>query len=68
MVNTSICIGASKIHLSSSGGLGCCSFKSDGSVVVGSMFIVGSIDCWGSELNPCFVMQYFVSFLVLQLS
>ena len=33
----------------------------DGSVVVGSLFIVTPIVCVGSVLGPCFVIQYFMS-------
>ena len=39
-----------------------------GSVVVDSLLIVAPIVCGGSGFSPCFVMQYFVPFLVLQLS
>ena len=48
--------------------LGCCLFCGDGSVVVDSSFIVAPIVCKGSVFGPSFVMQYLVSFLVLQSS
>ena len=35
-----------------------------GSVVVDSLFIVAPIVCGGSVFGSCFVMQYFVYFLV----
>ena len=35
-----------------------------GSVVVDSLFIVTPIVCGGSVFGSCFVIQYFVSFLV----
>ena len=37
-----------------------------GSVVVDSLFNVAPIVNGGSAFGPCFVMQYLVSFLVLQ--
>ena len=36
--------------------------------VVLLLFVVAPIDCGGLVIAPCFVLQYFVSFLVLQLS
>ena len=47
-------------------GLSCCPFKRCGSVV-DSLFIVALIVCGSSLFGPCFVMQYLVSLLVLQL-
>ena len=38
------------------------------SVVVYSLYIIAPIVCVGFVLGPCIVMQYFVSFLGLQLS
>ena len=38
------------------------------SVAAGLLFIVASIACVGSIFGPCFVMQYYVSFLVFQSS
>ena len=48
-------------------GFGCCQFLGGGSFVVDSLLIVATIILWGI-LDPCFVVHYFVSFLVLQLS
>ena len=38
------------------------------SAVIYSVLLVASMVCWGLVLGPCFVLQYFVSFLVLQSS
>ena len=48
--------------------IGCYSFEGGGSVVVDYLFIVAPIVCGGSVFAPCFIMQYFVSFLVLKSS
>ena len=40
--------------------------KGDGYVVVDSFSIVAHIVCWGFVFYPCFIMQYLVSFLVLE--
>ena len=40
--------------------------KVGGSVVVESLFIDAPIVCGGTVFGPCFVMQYLVSYLVLQ--
>ena len=37
-------------------------------MVVDLLFNLAPIVCEGSVFRPCFVMQYFVSFLVLQSS
>ena len=42
--------------------------KGGGSAVVNQLFIVARIVCGGSMLGLCFVLQYLVSFLVLQSS
>ena len=54
----------------SPGSFGCCPFLSGCSVVVDSLFIVCMYHClWVFVcFGPCFVMQYFVSFLALQSS
>ena len=50
------------------GGLGCCPFYGDGSVVVDSLFYVHvhvlPIGCGGFCVCLCFVVHYIVSFLV----
>ena len=46
----------------------CCLLKGDGYVVVDSLFVVAAIVCLGLVFGPCFVMQYLVSFLMLQSS
>ena len=38
------------------------------SAVVYSLFVVTPVACGGLLLGPCFVLEYFVSFLVLQSS
>ena len=50
------------------GGYGCCPFKGDSSVFVYSLFYVPPIASGGSIFGPCFVMHYFMSFVVLQSS
>ena len=40
--------------------------KQGGYAVVYSLFVVAPIVCEGFVLCPCFALQYFVSFLVLQ--
>ena len=46
--------------------IGCCPFKGDSSFVVDSLFYVATIVCRGSVFGHCSVMQYLVSFLILQ--
>ena len=44
--------------------LGCRPFYGGGyNVVVDALFIAAPIVCGGSVFGPCFVIQYFVSFL-----
>ena len=49
-------------------GFGCCPFQGCGPVVVGSLFIVAPTVCGIFVFDPCFVVQYLVSVLVLQSS
>ena len=49
-----------------SGGLGCCPFWGGGSVVGDLLFGVLRNGCGGSVFCLCFVVRYFVSFLVLK--
>ena len=44
--------------------IGCCMFLDHGSVVVELLFIAAPIDCGDFVFDSCFVMQYFVSFVV----
>ena len=46
----------------------CSPFLGDGSVVVDSLFIIAAVVCGSSLFGLCFVLQYLVSFLVLQSS
>ena len=55
------------MHVSPSG-LGCLAFLGGGSVVVDLLFYVPPIVYGCLSVSLCFVMHYFVSFLVLQLS
>ena len=60
-------ISASKMHFTP--WLRLLSVQCGGSVViVDSLFNVAPIVCGGSVFGPCFVVQYIVSFLVLQSS
>ena len=49
------------MRLNYNGGLGCCPFWGDGSVVVDSLFIIAPSFCGGAVFDPSFVIQYLMS-------